>query len=188
MNNYQWKEDVRAYVLLFPALALIFVFKLYPIGILIGESFFQESYLSGSKVFVGIANYIDLFTDKSFWNSVVVTLKLNLIINPLQVVIAIIMALLINQEYRGRLLYRFLFFIPLGVSLAVATIYWSIMFRPGHGVINYILNALHLPVQPFFNSPKQALWVIIVIASWKGCSFWMLFILAGLKKYTKRGL
>jgi multiple sugar transport system permease protein len=185
MIDSQWKADIKAYLFLFPAMSLIFLFKLYPIIIVIGESFFKVSYLSGTKVFVGISNYMDLFTDSSFWNSVWVTVKLNLLINPIQVVIAVVMALLINQDYRGRMVYRLLFFIPLGVSLAVTTIYWSIIFKPGNGIMNYILNAFNLPMQPFLNSPKQAIWIIIVIASWKGCSFWMLFVLAGLKNISK---
>lgn len=184
INRYK-KETVKAYLFLLPALSLIILFKIYPIIIVVSESFFKVSYLSGSKVFVGINNYIDLFLDQSFWNSVWVTTKLNLLINPIQVVIAVVMALLINQDYKGKMFYRFLFFIPLGVSLAVATIYWSIIFRPGNGLMNYILNAFNLPMQPFFNSPTQALWIIIIIASWKGCSFWMIFVLAGLKNIPK---
>jgi multiple sugar transport system permease protein len=179
------KETIKAYTFLLPAVGLILIFKLYPIIIVIGESFFKVSYLSGTKVFVGINNYIDLFLDRSFWNSVWVTTKLNLLINPIQVAIAVVMALLINLDFKGKMFYRFLFFIPLGVSLAVTTIYWSIIFRPGNGIMNYILNALGLPMQPFFNSPTQALWIIIIIASWKGCSFWMLFVLAGLKNIPK---
>ena len=185
MINNQWKADVRAYLLLFPAISLIFLFKLYPLIVVLGESFYKAGYLSGTKVFVGIGNYIDLFTDSSFWNSVWITTKLNLFINPIQVIIAVMMAMLINQNYRGRMVYRFLFFIPLGVSLAVTTTYFGIIFSPGNGIFNYLLHAVHLPMQPLLNSPNQALWIIILIASWKGCSFWMLFVLAGLKNISK---
>jgi len=182
----QWKIDIRAYLFLLPALSLIIVFKLVPLFIVMGESLYKVSYLKGTKVFVGIGNYIDLFTDRSFWNSVWVTTKLNVFINPIQVVIALAMALLINNEnYRGRMVYRFLFFIPLGVSLAVTTTYFGIIFSPGSGLLNYLLNALGLPIQPFFNSEAQALWIVILVASWKGCSFWMIFILVGLKNISK---
>ena len=184
LDRYK-KETMKAYIFLLPAVGLILIFKLYPIVIVISESFFKISYLSSRKIFVGIDNYINLFLDRSFWNSVWVTAKLNILINPIQVAIAVVMALLINLDYKGKMMYRFLFFIPLGVSLAVTTIYWSIFFRPGNGVMNFILNAMGLPMQPFFNSPTQALWIIIGIASWKGCSFWMLFILAGLKNIPK---
>lgn len=185
MNDRSKRDSLKAYMFLFPAVGLIILFKIYPIIIVFGESFYKVSYLSGSKVFVGINNYLDLFSDRSFWNSVWVTTKLNILINPIQVAIAVVMALLINMDFRGRLFYRLLFFIPLGVSLAVTTIYWSIFFRPGNGVMNYLLNSVGIPMQPFFNSPTQALWIIIGIASWKGCSFWMLFILAGLKNIPR---
>jgi len=185
MIKQKQKISILAYTFLLPALAMILIFKLYPIILVIKESLFKVSYLSGTKVFVGINNYMDLFCDSSFWNSVWVTLKLNLLINPVQLVIAIIMGMLININHKGKMIYRFLFFIPLGVSLAVTTIYWSIIFRPGNGVMNYLLNGLGFPTQPFFNSASQAMWIIIGIASWKGCSFWMLFVLAGLKNIPK---
>ncbi len=185
MKNQKQKMSLIAYTFLLPAVGMILIFKLYPIIIVIKESLFKVSYLSGTKVFVGINNYMDLFCDSSFWNSVWVTLKLNLLINPVQLVIALAMGMLINANHKGKMIYRFLFFIPLGVSLAVTTIYWSIIFRPGNGIMNYILNGIGLPTQPFFNSPKQAMWIIIGIASWKGCSFWMLFVLAGLKNIPK---
>jgi ABC-type sugar transport system permease subunit len=185
MLNQKRKISFIAYSFLLPAVGLIILFKLYPIIIVIRESLFKVSYLSGNKVFVGISNYMDLFCDGSFWNSVWVTLKLNLLINPVQLVIALMMGMLLNMNHRGKMVYRFLFFIPLGVSLAVTTIYWSIIFRPGNGIMNYLLNGFGFSTQPFFNSPNQAMWIIIGIASWKGCSFWMLFILAGLKNIPK---
>jgi multiple sugar transport system permease protein len=182
----QWKIDIRAYLFLFPALSLIIVFKLVPLFVVMGESLYKVSYLRGTKIFVGIGNYIDLFTDRSFWYSVWVTTKFNILINPIQVVVALVMALLINNEnYRGRMVYRFMFFIPLGVSLAVTTTYFGIIFSPGNGLLNYILNAFGLPIQPFLNSETQAFWIIILIASWKGCSYWMIFILVGLKNISK---
>lgn len=180
MQYRSWKGQMRAYMFLFPALCLIFIFRLAPIVNVIGQSFFRSDYLTRSKIFVGIKNYIDLFTDHAFWNSVWITIKLNLLINPFQITVAVIMALLISQKYRGRIFYRALFFIPLGISLPVTTIYFSIIFRPG-GVMNFILNAMNISIQNFLNSPQWALWIVIIIASWKGCSFWMIFILAGIK-------
>ncbi|MCD6343152.1 MAG: sugar ABC transporter permease [Spirochaetaceae bacterium] len=102
IQDRQWKEDIKAYVFLFPALSLILLFKIYPLFSVVGESFFKMSYLSGKKVFVGINNYINLFTDRSFWNSVWVTTKLNLLINPIQVIIAVMMALLTIRPSGGR--------------------------------------------------------------------------------------
>ncbi len=180
LTDRSWRVNIKAYSFLLPALCLIFIFRIAPIINVIGQSFMRSDYITRAKIFVGIKNYMDLFTDRSFWNSVWVTIKLNLIINPFQIAISVIMALLISQKFRGRLFYRALFFIPLGVSLPVTTIYFSIVFRPG-GVMNFILNALDIPIQNFLNSPQWALWIVIIIASWKGCSFWMIFIIAGLQ-------
>jgi multiple sugar transport system permease protein len=110
-----------------------------------------------------------------------VTLKLNLVINPLQVVLALLLAVLANQRLRGLSIYRTVFFIPIGVSVPIAAILWQMMLDPNSGLANALLLELGLPRQPFLTSADQALWSIVAIASWKGVSFWMVFLLAGLQ-------
>lgn len=173
-------ESILAYQFLVPALVLILLFKGIPIIDLVIRSFMRFNFRTRTSTFVGIANYMDLFADSSFWNSVWVTLRLNLIINPLQMIVSFTMALLINQKFFGSRMYKALFYIPLGVSLPVTTIYFSILFRPG-GVINFLLNSLGFPIQSFLTSPQWALWIVILIATWKGCSFWMIYLHAGLQ-------
>ena len=63
---------------------------------------------------------------------------------------------------------------------------WGLMFDPNQGLINGILQTLGFDAQPFLTSQDQALWVIIFIATWKGVSFWMLFLLGGLQDIPKQ--
>jgi multiple sugar transport system permease protein len=114
-----------------------------------------------------------------------VTIKLNLVINPLQVILATLLAVMANQRFHGISFYRLLFFIPLGVSLPIASILWRIMLDPNSGLINSLLNVLGIPSQPFLISENQALWSIVAVATWKGVSFWMIFIWAGLQNIPR---
>jgi multiple sugar transport system permease protein len=175
-------ETRAAFLLLAPAMLALAIFRLYPIAVTIWGSLSAESFVNPDKtVFVGFNNYLDLFGDPVFWKSLWVTLLLNLVINPIQVVLALGLAVMVNQNFRGIGFYRILFFIPIAVSLPIACIIWRIMLDPNSGLINSLLNLIHLPSQPFLISQDQALWCIVAIANWKGVSFWMIFLWAGLQ-------
>lgn len=176
------KTWLIAYAFLLPALAGLFVFRIYPIGLALWGSLHTATFgIRPRQIFVGLENYVDIFGDPIFWQSVGTTLRLNIIINPLQIALALLLAVMANQRLRGIGVYRTIFFIPIGVSLPIAAIIWRMMLDPNAGLVNGMLIQLNLPPQPFLTSANQALWSIILIASWKGVSFWMLFILAGLQ-------
>ena len=171
-----------AYLLLAPALIGLAVFRLYPIGLAAWGSLHTTTFGSGAqRVFVGLDNYQYLFSNPIFWDSLWVTLKLNLVINPVQIVLALLLAVLANHKVRGITFYRTIFFIPIGISVPIAALLWQTMLDPNSGLLNALLSAAGLPRQPFLTSADQALWSVIAIASWKGVSFWMVFLLGGLQ-------
>jgi multiple sugar transport system permease protein len=173
---------VTAYALLLPAFLALAIFRIYPIAATICGSLCTESFeKAGTSIFAGGANYADLFTDPVFWGSIWVTIKLNLVINPLQIALALGLALMANQKFPGIDFYRLLFFVPIGVSVPIASILWKTMFDPNAGLINSLLSVARIPSQPFLISQDQALWCIVAIATWKGISFWMIFLWAGLQ-------
>jgi multiple sugar transport system permease protein len=161
-----------------PALFGLVVFRLYPIALAVSDSLF--SMVGGDTIFVGLNNYLALFTDSTFWKSLQVTLWFNLLMNPLQIALALGLALLYVQKFRGVTFYRILFLIPIGVSLPTAVIIWRIMLTPD-GLVNGVLNIGGLPAQPWLTSEGLALYSIIAIATWKGISYWMIFIVGGLQ-------
>lgn len=101
--------------LLTPAIAGLVVFRLYPIGLAVSDSFFNM--VRGHQVFVGFDNYLSLFADSAFWKSLQVTFWFNLLINSIQIALSLGLALLYVQKFKGIAFYRFLFLIPIGVSL-----------------------------------------------------------------------
>lgn len=167
-------QKVLPYLMLAPALVFILVFKIYPmISVSIG-SFFRD----GKFTF---QTYRILFKDKTFWNSLLVTLKMNVIIIPLQVFISMILALLVNNNVKGIGVFRSIYYLPVTMAISVASVTWSLMMNVNNGVFNSILSIFGVKSQGFFTDPKQALWCIIIMASWKGCGMWMMYLLAGLK-------
>lgn len=169
------------FLALLPALLGLALFRIYPIVLAIFESLYST--FRGDRIFVGLENYALLLADSGFWQSLKVTLWFNLIINPLQIALALLLALMFVQKVRFIGLFRFLFLIPIGVSLPVAVIIWRIMLLPD-GLVNGFLGSFGIAPMRFLTSPDLALYAIIAIATWKGISYWMIFIIGGLQNIS----
>ncbi len=169
-----FKGKLAPYLLLLPAFVLICWFKLCPILSTLKQAFVVNGALS-------LANYQRVFAEKTFWNCLNVTLKFNVVTIPLQIIISFLMALLVSSKVRGTGVFRTIFYIPFAVSITVCVMVWNLMFQFNGGVVNSFLSLFGVPPQGFFNDRKQALWCIVVLASWKGCGYWMMFLMAGIK-------
>ncbi|MEP2889946.1 carbohydrate ABC transporter permease [Tateyamaria sp.] len=169
---------------LLPAISLLIVFRLAPIAISIGGSFTSQSLL-GETTFHGLGNYDTLFSDEGFWNSVRVTLLFNIIINPLQIFVAFIMALLVFAPGRFLTFFRVSFFLPMTMSTALVAVMWNLLFDPNLGLVNSILAQTPLGRQGFFFDEDQALGAMIWISTWKGAGYYMIFLLAGLFRISE---
>jgi ABC-type sugar transport system permease subunit len=176
------RERWIPYAFLLPALALLLIFNVYPTLATVSESMHINA-LSRTlpHKFVGFQNYERIFNDPIFWKSLQVTLAFNLIVNPVQIALALLMAMLANQRVRGIAIFRSVFLLPVAISLSVTAVVWGLMLDRNGGLVNGILVSLGLPAQPFLSSAGQALACIILISSWKGVPYWMLFFLAGLQ-------
>jgi multiple sugar transport system permease protein len=167
--------------LLAPALLGLLVFRLYPIAIAILSSFYTT--VHGNAAFVGLDNYVSLFSDHVFWKSLQVTLWFNLLVNPIQIAISLGLALLYVRRFPGVGVYRVFFLIPIGVSVPTAVIVWRVMLSQG-GLANGLLDLAGVAPQPWLTSSSLALYSIIAICTWKGASYWMIFIVGGLQNIS----
>ena len=168
-------DRIFPYFLILPAIALILIFKIYPIILNIWTSFQFENTFS-------IDNYKLIFMDNTFWKSLWITIKFNLILTPLQIIISMGMALLVSRKIKGIGLFRTIYYLPVTISITVACIMWNMMLNPKGGVINSILLQIGVGAQPFFTGNSQALASIMALSSWKGCGYWMMFLMAGIKE------
>lgn len=167
-------QKILPYLMLAPALIFILIFKIYPIISVSIGSFFRD----GEFTF---RTYQLLFSDKTFWNSLWTTLKMNVVMIPLQVVVSLILALLVNNTVKGIGVFRSIYYLPVTMAISVASVTWSLMMNVNNGVFNSILSIFGIESQGFFTDASQALWCIVLMATWKGCGMWMMYLLAGLK-------
>lgn len=174
-------RNIVPYLFLLPAVGLLIVFNLFPTLATLNESVHATSLLRGGRIFVGLENFQRIFNDPVFWKSLEVTLVFSLLVNPIQVALALGLAVLANQKVVGITIFRSIFLIPVAVSINVTTVVWGLMLDAESGIINGMLALAGVPRQPFLTSPTHALWSIILLATWKGVPLWSLFFLAGLQ-------
>ncbi|SDI67477.1 carbohydrate ABC transporter permease [Alteribacillus bidgolensis] len=177
-----FREAVTGYFFLLPALILLGVFLLYPMASAFYYSFTDFYILTpDEKSFIGLENFTFIFQDaefrQAFWNTVYFTI----IVVPVQLAVALGLALLINQKLKFRIFFRTAFFSPVVMSLVVVSILWTFMYNPNEGLINEFLGMVGIPSQPFLTSPDQAMNSIIVMSVWQGAGFQMMIFLAGLQ-------
>ena len=167
-------QKVLPYLMLAPALIFVLIFKIYPIISVSVGSFFRDGSLT-------LRTYEILFSDMTFWNSLWTTLKMNVVMIPLQILVSLILALLVNSNVPGIGMFRSIYYLPVTMAISVASVTWSLMMNVNNGVFNSILSIFGIPTQGFFTDAGQALWCIVLMATWKGCGMWMMYLLAGLK-------
>jgi multiple sugar transport system permease protein len=168
-------------VFLAPALLALLVLRIIPTLAALTSSLYK-AFPGGliAPTFTGFGNYAALFADPDFNATIVRTLVFNLIINPLQIVLALAVAVLMIQRIPLVGLWRTFIFIPVTVPVVGSSIAWGAALNP-QGPVNALLSTIGGQPQPFFTSPSQALACIILVASWIGIGYWMLFLIAGLQ-------
>ncbi|HEY3558276.1 MAG TPA: sugar ABC transporter permease [Kribbella sp.] len=175
------RQGLIALAFLAPALVCLAVLRIVPAISAVGESFYTESLLRGGRVFTGLGNYTDLLSSKDFRQSIGVTLLFTVLVNPIQVVVSFLLAVLFTQKAAGSRLWRTLVILPIATPPAVSAVIWSVIYRPD-GLGNGVLERLGLPAQPFLTSSGQVLPSLIVLLSWIGVGYWMLFLIAGIQE------
>ncbi|MFQ5812470.1 MAG: carbohydrate ABC transporter permease [Anaerolineae bacterium] len=171
------------YLLVAPAVALLFAVLAYPLSYSFWLSFHEwtlRGFRSGVP-FVGLDNYIHLFSEPKFWRSMRVTILFMLGAISLEFILGMAVALLVNQNIRGRGVIRSLILLPMMTTNVVIGLGWRMMFSYDAGVINWMLSAVGIPPVTWLSSINMALPSLIIVDVWNTTSFVALILLAGLQ-------
>lgn len=176
------KENLIGYSFLAPALILLSIFLLIPIGMVFYYAFTDYYLLTpDARQFVGLDNFKRLVQDPIFIKSVLNTGKFVVWIIPVQLGAALGMALLINKQRKGNMFFKVAFFAPVVMSLVVISILWLYLLNPNDGLINALLSKVGISSQPFLTSPNQAMYTIVFVSAWQGAGYQMLLLLGGMQ-------
>ena len=175
-NEYFW-----AATLLLPTLLALLILRITPMIAAINSSLYT-AFPGGVRpaIFSGLENYRNVFSDPDFIGTIERTFLFNLVINPLQISLSLLISVLMVQRIRLEGLWRTLIFIPVTIPTVGSAITWQAILSPD-GPLNAFLVKIGFKPQPFLNSPHQSLPSITLIASWIGIGYWMMFLIAGLR-------
>ncbi|MGB3327456.1 MAG: sugar ABC transporter permease, partial [Thermomicrobiales bacterium] len=168
-----------AYAFLAPSLILFLIFRHGPAVFSLILSLFNWTMVEDPR-FVGLDNFTTLANDDIFWKSLANTVKYTLYAVPPDIVIALVLAVLLNQQLRGMRLFRLAYFVPVVTSGALVAIVWRWLYQP-RGIINGVLGEIGVDPQRWLADPTLVLPSLAVMAIWKHVGFNMLILLAGLQ-------
>lgn len=175
------------WLFLAPYLVLFVVFVVAPIVLGIWISLHDWDFTLPGKPFVGLDNYKDLFNPDSvtfdpFWRSMRATGIFTLFSVPLLIVVPLAVSLVMNKRFRGRNLFRAVFFAPYVLGVAVVGIVWRFLLDANIGAVNSLLGAIGLPDHIAWLSSVPAVWVSLVgVTVWWTLGFNAVIFLAGLQ-------
>lgn len=175
------KEAVAGYLFMAPAILIVSVFLLLPIVFAVVLAF-QKIQLLGeiSFRFVGLKNFVRIIEDERVWIALKNTAQYAVIVVPLQTVLGLTLALLLNSQVRGRSWFRVAFFLPAVTSSAVLTLIFLWIYN-SNGLLNSALSFLHLPTYNWLGDPAVALKGIMIMNIWSTAPFFMVIYLAALQ-------
>ena len=155
------------------------VFLLYPLLASLYYSFCDYSVLK-DPVWIGGANYRELWADELFWTTLVNTATYAALALPLTMLVAVALAMLLNSKVRGLAFYRTIFFLPSLVPMVSLAVLWLWMFNSEHGLVNQTLRAVGLPAPNWLTDPNVSKLALVLMGVW-GVGNAMIIVLAGLQ-------
>ena len=178
--NKNGERYLAALLLSLPALIGLLLFHYWPIIDTFRLSLLDYRIFTGEFSWIGADNYVRVAEDEVLRSSLTTTLLYFVFKVPVQMAIALLLAILVSQPMPGQGLLRTLILLPTVTSMVVASTTLGMMMHPDNGLINGFLSSVGLPEQGFLSSTAQALPSIAGITIWKEVGMSMLFYLAGL--------
>jgi ABC-type sugar transport system permease subunit len=175
------RERLTALVMLSPSLLFLAAFTYWPILRSAGYGFFDVQLGSTKVFFVGWENYLRLWHDSLFWQSLRNTVVYMVVTVPTSIALALVLAVALDRGLRGTALYRATFFYPVMIPSVAAGMVWVFLYAPGYGPINALMAWLGLPALEWLYDPRWALPAIIFMSVWKYAGYFMLILLAALQ-------
>lgn len=173
-------------IFLAPALSAIFLFFFIPVLVSLLMSFtdFDIYALSSLKYLrvIGFENYSRLLEDPLFWQALKNTFYFVLIAGPLNVLVSLFAALLLNSKLvMFKSFFRLAYFLPVVTTLVAVAIVWRFIYHPRFGLLNYLLGLFGLNTIDWLGDPNWAMPAIILMSVWKSFGYNMIIFIAGLQ-------
>ncbi|MCM3380704.1 sugar ABC transporter permease [Bacillus sp. FSL R5-0394] len=179
------RHFTKGMLFLFPSLFLFTVFLFYPMIRTLYLSFFLTDNRGMATVFVGLENFMRIFTSDLFLKSLTSTFLFVVYTVPGTILISLFLAIIANERLRGIGLFRMVFSSTMGISVAAASVFWLFLFHPSIGFLNQLLSWLNVGSIGWLTDPKWALFSVSVSTIWMNIGFTFLILLGGLQSIDR---
>ncbi len=182
-NRFLTREAKLAYLLLLPAVVVVIGFMLYPLIYVLLMSVNRTNRLGWLMGFVGVSNFTSVLGSAEFWRLTSRSLLWTVLAVFAKTFLGMIIALLLNVEYRGRKIARMLFIAPWASSVPISVLLWSWVYNPQFGLLNHTLKMTGLWPNPpiWVGYPISGFIAAIWVDIWLGVPFMALVFLAGMQ-------
>ena len=178
MTAAEKREAIWGWAFILPTMIGLIVLNFYPVIQTIYQSFCKTGDFGKGNVFIGLGNYTKLLADGEVWQSLWNTVKYAIIEVPFSVVIALLLAVLLNRKMKGVSVYRTIFFLPMVCAPAAVAMVWKWLYNQQFGLLN---NLLHSKVA-WISDPKIAWISVAVIGVWSILGYNMVLFISGLQE------
>lgn len=179
-SHYRWLP----WALLLPQLLIILIFFYWPAVQALYQSFLMQDIFGAVSYWVGWDNFINLFADPTYIQSIYTTFYFAFWVTLLGLMISLLLAFFIQKIVRASLYYRTALILPYAISPIVVGVLWTFMFSPSSGVITYWLKKLGIDWN-YQMDADHAMWLVIMASIWKQLSYNFIFFYAGLQAIPK---
>ncbi len=180
-SNITRRNRLTAYAFLLPNFIGFLTFTLVPIIVAFGLSFYKWD-SANPAVFVGLKNFFKLFRDETFQISLVNTIYFSAVTVPFTIIVALFLAVLLNQKIKGIQFFRTLYFFPYITSMVAVAVVWLMLLQPTMGPVNGFLKWIGIQNPPGWTaSTVWAMPAVILVSVWRQVGYYMVIYLAGLQ-------
>ena len=175
------QQDAKwGYLFIAPQFVGILVFTVFPVFFSLYISFFKWDMIN-DPVFYNTRNWVKILSKPEFWRIMWNTCSYVLMYVPMSIVTGLLLALLINREFRGVTLYRSAFFLPNITSSVAISVIWSFLLQKDNGLVNMALALVGITGPDWLHSRDWSMFAIAIVATWHSMGYNMIVLLAGIK-------
>ncbi len=185
MNHRQKTEIFWGLFMIAPVSIGLIIFYFYPFFRVIRDSLHNIGSFDRDLGFIGLENYINMVQDKEMWQSLGNTFQYVLIIVPLSLAFALLIAVLLNAKVKGLSFFRVVYFLPaITMSVAVSMV-WRWIFNGDFGILNSMLTSVGLEARQWLSDQSTAMLCISIVVVWTNVGYYMIILLAGIQGISR---
>lgn len=175
------RDGISAIFFLTPTLIIFLTFILFPVIFSFYLSFHEWNMFSSEAAYIGLENYKKMFQSEEFWSVLKNTAIYTLGTVPLNMALALLVAIALNKKIKGKKFLRTAFFAPVIISPVAAAVIWRWIYDPNYGLLNYSISFLGVDSINWLNDPTAAMFALIIMGVWKTFGINMVLFSAGLQ-------